>query len=451
MKTQLVIFTVLIFLISCGNPIQDKKNAERFFEDKNYEKSLLEINKVIDAEPDSISHYAFRVMIYDLMGKYKEEISDLNKIIELNKDKNSKSLHAHHQRAVAQIQLGLYNEALLDIDYFIENRDTVENLAEAYLNKASILYKLNDFQKAREFYTLTIKENNGKEKAIESQALVGLANLSKSSKESLNLLNKAIEIDDKSAIAYGARAALYMDDLGKADKAYNDSKKAISLNPNDATIYFNMGQLFLNYLNKPDSAVLYFEKAIRVSPQSPINDGVYMNLGCIKHRAGKLDSALVDFQKAETFNSKNDLLMYNFALLLSDLTKNKEALQKINNAISVNPNDADYFDTKGTILANLNSFKEAEIAYKNAIKLNPKFGGYSYNLGYLYGEENNHEQSIKYYDKAVQLNYDLEATLVNRALQKMKINKTSDACVDLKRAYKLGRTDIKPLIDKRCN
>lgn len=113
---------------------------------------------------------------------------------------------------MTRIQLGQYDKALSDIDFFIENTgtDTIGNLAEAYFNKASILYTLNEVQKAREFYKLTIKENDGQEMAIESQALVGLANLSKSPKEALSLLNKAIEIDDRSSIAYGARGSLYL-------------------------------------------------------------------------------------------------------------------------------------------------------------------------------------------------------------------------------------------------
>ncbi len=137
-------------------------------------------------------------------------------------------------------------------------------------------------------------------------------------------------------------------------------------------------------------------------------------------------------------------------MLLSDLNKNTEALEIINKAILINRSDAEYFNTKGGILMALSLFKEAETEFKKAILLNPNFGGAYYNLGYLYGEENNQEQSIKYYDKAVFLDFDLKATLVNRALQKIKTNRTSSACSDLEKAYSLGRTDIKPLIEKYC-
>lgn len=450
MKTNLLNVTVLILFFSCSNPSQHKKKAEQYFNEKKYENALSEINKAIESEPDSISHYTLRTLIFDFTGRYKEEISDLSKIIELNKKKNSKSVNAHHQRAVVQSQLGLDNEALLDIDYFIDNRDTVGSLKEAYLNKASILYKLKDYKNSVKFYELVLNENNGKEKSIDSQALVGLANLSKSPKDALKLLNKAIFVDDKNGLAYGARMSIYMD-LGKITKAYDDSKKSISLSPDDAMLNFNMGQLFANYINNRDSAAKYFEKAIKLSPQSPSNDMIYMNLAVIKHQLGKLDNALADFQKGETINPKNDLLLFNLAMLLSDLDKNEEALEKITNAININSRDAEYFNLKGTILLDLSSVNEAEEEFKKALEINPKYGTASYNLGYLFGEQNDYVQSIKYYDKAVLLNFDLEATLVNRALQKIKINNRSGACADLERAYKLGRTDIKPLIEKNCN
>lgn len=451
MKKCLTIFVTLTILISCANPSKKREEANQLFEAGKYEAALTAINKAIELEPDSISNYTIRIFIYDAIGKYEEEIDDLTKIIELNK--NGKSLNAHHQRAVAYTQLGQYNVALSDIDYFLENirTDTTGSVIEAYLIKASILYKLNEYQKAKEFYELTIKENNGQEKAIESQALVGLANLSKTPKEALKILNKAIEIDEKSWMAYGARAALYMDDLGKYDEAFNDLKTAIALNSHDAILNFNMGQFFANYTELLDSAVVYFEKAIKLSPQSPNNGGIYMNLAVIRHRKGDLDRAVSEFKKAEAIIPENDLLLYNYSMCLLDLGDSKEALSKISKAIEINPSDAEYYNLKGSILLGLTSFREAETAFKKAINTDPKYGGAYYNLGYLFGELNDHRQSIKYYDKAVNLNFNLESTLVNRALQKMKLNRTSEACADLNRAYKLGRTDIKSFIDRNCN
>lgn len=442
-----VIFVAIALLVSCGNPSQNRKNAERFFNEKKYQNALVEINRAIQLEPDSVGHYIVRMAIYDFMGQYKEEVTDLSKIIELNKKTNSKSINAYHQRAVAYIQLGLYNEALFDIDYFIENRDTAGSLAEAYINKASILYKLNDYEKSTRYYELALKENITKE--IESQAFVGLANLEKSPQKALELLDKSILSDDKNSLAFGARGALYIESE-KIREAYDDLYKAISLNPDDATTNFNMGQLFANYSDNMDSAIIYFENTLRLSPQSKNNDVVYMHLAVVKHRLGNSKNALPDFKKAENINPKNDLLLYNYAMVLSDLQRNSEALKKITKAIGYNSKDSEYYNLKGSILIDLSKHNEAETEFLTAIELNPNYGDAYYNLGYLNGEIGNHSKSINYYGKAVELGCDLEATLVNMAIQKIKIKKTSSACSDLIKAYALGRKDIKPLMNKYC-
>lgn len=450
-KMKSGIFILLLFFIilsSCESANDYHTDAETLINDKKYAEALNSINKAIQLEPDSVNHYILRMMLFGSTGRHQEEILDLNRIIELNAKRNSKSLNAHRQRAFAQMQLGLNNEALLDINYFIENSDTVGSLADAYLLKGSILYKINDYKASETFYQLALKENTDKEKYIESEALVGLANLTNSPEDAIKLLDKAISIDDNSGLAYGARMEKYMD-LSKIDEAYSDSKKAMQLIPDDATVNFNIGQLFANYLNNNDSARIYFKRAIKLSPESPNNSTIYMNLAIINHRSDKLEAALADFQKAEGINPKDSLMLYNFALLLSDLNRNKEALEKISNAIN-NSSGAEYFNLRGSILLSLFSFDEAEKEFKRALQINPKYGAAFYNLGYLFGEQNSHEQSIKYYDKAILFNYDLKATLVNRALQKIRINKTSSACSDLKKAYELGRDDIKPLIKKNC-
>lgn len=438
-----------MFLFCCEKATDYHSDANKCVDDKRYEQALISINKAIQLEPDSVDHFTLRMMIFDLTGRYEEEILDLNRIIELNGKRNSKSITAHRQRAWAQTQLGLYTKALSDINYVIEKRDTFGSLADALLIKAGILWKLNESDSSKHFYELTIKESSGKEKLVESDALVGLANLTQSPKAAIELLNKAIVVNDKNGHAYGARMERYMN-LGEIDKAYDDSKTAMHLNPSDATVNYNIGQLFANNLNNNDSAVKYLEKAIKLAPQSSSNGSIYINLAVIRQRSGKLDEALIDFQNAEAIDSKDDLLLYNFALLLSDLGKNTEALEKISTAININSKDADYFNLKGSILLSQSLYDEAEKEFKKAIEINPKFGSGFYNLGYLFGEQKEYEKSIEYYDKAVLLNFDLQATLVNRALQKIRINKTLSACTDLDRAYKLGRKDIKPLIEKNC-
>lgn len=444
---RVFIIAIVAFLIcSCSNPISNISRAKNFIAKGDYVNALLEVDKAIDTEPDSLSYLYLRVKIFDLSGKYKEAILSLTQIIESNK--NEKSLLAYHQRAHAYYSLGLYKDALKDVNHFISTVDSNTVLAEAYLTKASILYKLNDTVTARTYYLLTIEENNGQDKRLHSNALVGLGNLANSKTEALSLLNSAIILDSTSALAYGARGALFYQ-MNKASKGYKDIRTAFELEPISGDANFNLGQVYF-YSEKFDSAIVYFENALRLSPQSPRNDGIYLNLAMANYYIGNLYSAESYYEKEEAINPNNDLLYFNFSMFLSELGKDYKALDKISKAIEINKTDADYYNTKGAILLKLLRFKDAEIELLTAIKLDPTLGEAYYNLGYLNGELNNSSRSIKFYDNAVELNFQLESTLVNRAFQKITIKQISSACIDFKAAYKLGREDVLTWINEYC-
>ena len=111
------ILSAIFMLASCQHK-SSKEKAKEYWNNNQFELALIEISDAIKEHPDSSSFYTFRAAIYDIMSKYDAEINDLNKIIELNESEKS-ILFAYHQRAVAKLSLGLLEEALKDVDYFI--------------------------------------------------------------------------------------------------------------------------------------------------------------------------------------------------------------------------------------------------------------------------------------------------------------------------------------------
>lgn len=441
------IVTALVFFLSISCQYKASKDkAVEYWNNNQLELALREISIAIVLHPDSSSFYTLRAAIYDSKLRYEEELKDLNKIIELNVNEEE-ILMAYHQRAVVKSNLGLYKEALNDIDYVITHqKSTVCRLSEAYINKASILYKLDDIKGAKSFYNLALSDTAND---IKVSAYLGLSNLANSPEKALELLNKAAKIDENNASILANRATIYLEQ-GEVDKAFYDSMKAFDIDPKNASNAFNIGQIYALYLNKPDSAVKYFERAIKLDPYSSESAPVYMNLSIMKKNYGDLKSAYNFAKKATELMPEDDKIQYNFAVILSDMRKNREALEAITKAIKINTQEIDYYNLKGVILVNMYLLKDAVEMFKKCIKLKPDFGGAYYNLGYIYGQLADAEQSIYYYKKAVDLNFTLEATLVNLALQEIKIDRTKSACIHLKKAYKLGRKDIKPLLDKYC-
>lgn len=442
MKQVFVILSVFL-LVSCQYKAS-KEKAMEYWNNNQFELALAEISNAIELYPDSSSFYAFRVAVYEVMSKYNEELKDLDKIIQLNQNEREVMV-AYHQRSIVKSNLGLYKEALADIDYFIsQQKASSTDLPTAYLNKASILYQLNDAVSAKAFYSMALSNATND---IKVSVYLGLSNLADNRHDALELLDKAMELDENNALVLANRATIYLEQ-GDIEKAISNSKKSFNLDPYNAPNNFNIGQIYAHYLNEPDSAMKYFERTIKLEPHSVQSASAYINLAMMENNNGDSKKACQYAEKAIELMPNNEEFQYNYAHILSDMGKNREAIDAISKAISINPQEVEYYNMKGAILIEMLKFKDAVSIFQKCIEIDPNFGGAYYNLGYIYEQQNNHELSISFYNKAALLNFDLQSTLVNLALQEIKVNKVSDACSHLERAYKLGRTDVKPLIDK---
>lgn len=440
---QLLILGIAFFLVSCQHKAS-KERAMEYWDNNQFELALAEINNAIELCPDSSSFYFLRMKIYEVMSKYDEELNDLSKIIQLNQNEREVMI-AYYQRAIVKSNLGLFREALVDIDYFISQQETSStDLPSAYINKASILYQLNDTAEAKSFYLMALTNATND---VKVSVYLGLSNLTDNPKDALGLLEKALQLDENNASVLASRATIYLEQ-GDIEKAMSDSRKSFYLDPYNAPNNFNLGQIYAHYLNEPDSAMKYFERTIKLEPYSAQSASAYINLAIMENNGGNSKKAYQYAEKAVGLMPNNDGFQYNLAHILSDMGKNREALDAISKAIEINPQEVEYYNLKGAILIEMLRSEDAISVFRKCIEIDPEFGEAYYNLGYIYEQKNDHNMSIAFYNKAVLLDFDLQSTLVNLALQEIEIEKISDAYSHLVRAYKLGRKDIKPLIDK---
>ena len=94
---------------------------------------------------------------------------------------------------------------------------------------------------------------------------------SKSPKESITkameLLQKAIALDDTLSEAYG-RLGFLFSMIRQYDKAVAESEKAVALNPNSATAHFYLGKT-LFFAGRSEESIPEYKKAIRLDPIPP--------------------------------------------------------------------------------------------------------------------------------------------------------------------------------------
>ena len=113
-------------------------------------------------------------------------------------------------------------------------------------------------------------------------------------KEAIEFFTKAIELDQKNALAYALRAISYLGLANKHDQAIQDFTKAIELDPKNTLTYAFRGRTYLD-LGKHDQAIQDFTEAIELAPN---HADAYFDRGFTYLHLGKLDKARSDLTTA---------------------------------------------------------------------------------------------------------------------------------------------------------
>ena len=121
---------------------------------------------------------------------------------------------------------------------------------------------------------------------------------SKSPNQSLNkameLMQKAIELDENYAEAHGHLGFIYTM-LGEHEKAIAKAEEAITINPNSAYAHHVLGQI-LRFAGRHDEAIPEYKKALRLNPIPPTN--YLFGLGKSYYYTGQEDEGINWCEKA---------------------------------------------------------------------------------------------------------------------------------------------------------
>jgi superkiller protein 3 len=98
------------------------------------------------------------------------------------------------------------------------------------------------------------------------------------------------------------------------------------------------------------------------------------------------------------------LAMYRDLKKLKKLGRYEEALQAIDKALELNPDNSYAWNNKGIALRNLGRHEEALQAYDKALELNPDYSNAWYNKGIALYNLGRHEEAQRASKKASELN-----------------------------------------------
>ncbi|MFN7247200.1 MAG: trypsin-like peptidase domain-containing protein, partial [Microcystis sp.] len=118
----------------------------------------------------------------------------------------------------------------------------------------------------------------------------------------------------------------------------------------------------------------------------------------------------------------------------------EQALTVINQAISLVPNNPNYYNEKWAVLSELKRYDEGLAAITQAIELAPRAVWYS-NLGVIYSNQQKYELALSDYNKAIDINPNYAEAYYNRGILYKNLQKYDLALSDYSKAIDINPND----------
>ena len=259
-------------------------------------------------------------------------------------------------------------------------------------------------------------------------------------------------VSENARVAY-ANMGNIRDDQHRFDEAVAYYKKALAIDPNDSSTLYNMGIAY-KHAGKPELAVAAFNEASQNNPDNPkprlaianlyyekgyldlaldeyikvvrlwphLQEAQFM-LGMLYHSKGRNDYALEAFNRVIAINQNNDYAKkayVNTGIILStskDEKQQAQAIQSLQKALLIAPNDAEALLALGTIAYNQHKYDKAMEIFYQVLEVSnddPIVAQAYHTIGRCYFAKHEYKKSLQFLTKASELDPSNEQIRLNR-------------------------------------
>ena len=288
-------------------------------------------NPVIDALTEQIakspqvdSFYAQRAAAFYKEGIYQEAIKDMAKAMSID------SLNPYYHHFLADIYMDDNNSRMAI--------RTMERVVELYPQRIPSLLKLSELQ-------MIVKLN----------------------KESIQTINKILQIDKQNAEAFFMMGN-NLKELGERDRAIAAYKNCVAADADLVDGWINLGILLDE--KKDNKAIEYLETALRIDSTS--TQALHAKAMYFQNR-NKLKEAIAVYKLIPGIDKNNADAFYNIGLLYMDLHSVAQAKDNFNIAVSVDPQFVLGYFFRGKAAEKMGDYGQAKRDYEQTLVLSPNY------------------------------------------------------------------------------
>lgn len=229
-------------------------------------------------------------------------------------------------------------------------------------------------------------------------------------------LSEALNISQQISFAYALRGYLYFSFFNDYQKSIEDFSKRIDLEKTDTLSFYYRGLANMK-LKKHDLAISDFSQAISLNKQFY---DCYLQRAICETNLNEIQDAIKDY--TELYKNKQGLSQKTFALVCNNL---------------------------GYSYLQLKQFKNARVYIDEALNIDVDSWYIWDSRGELNFLEGKYSLCIKDMTQAIKIKEDANSYFF-RGLAKIKTQKNSDGCTDLKKAFELGDNRAELQIKMNC-
>ncbi len=158
------------------------------------------------------------------------------------------------------------------------------------------------------------------------------------------------------------------------------------------------------------------EKSLQEALAAKPNAKIYVNLGAVYRKQGKMLDALAQYEKALALDQQSAEAQFGLGIVYAEMGETQKALDAYAEAIKLQPLYADVYVNRGALHVASSEFDEALADFQQAIEIAPDFSQAHYNLAVLYEKLDQPEQAKKEYEATLRVQDDYTPAHINLGL-----------------------------------